>query len=202
MRQIFLDTETTGLEHKLGHRVIEVGCVEMVNRRLTNHHFHHYLNPDRDIDAGARLTFSLPLGTPVLPLEHAPFRPSVGLRPDNVAVLVALRLVVPFGASSLPHDGALAPVGLTILSPIVIAISRSCPDLELVQLVPFRIGTIALRDGEEFANPATHIDWLHIIHLNIMNHSPSPFNIRRKLLRSTSRAEKRIPKQTASASHL
>ncbi|MFT3964082.1 DNA polymerase III subunit epsilon [Propionivibrio sp.] len=53
MRQIFLDTETTGLEHKLGHRVIEIGCVEMVNRRLTNHHFHHYLNPDRDIDAGA-----------------------------------------------------------------------------------------------------------------------------------------------------
>lgn len=53
MRQIFLDTETTGLEHKLGHRVIEVGCVEMVNRRLTNRHFHHYLNPDRDIDAGA-----------------------------------------------------------------------------------------------------------------------------------------------------
>lgn len=53
MRQIFLDTETTGLEHKLGHRVIEVGCVEMVNRRLTNRHFHRYLNPDRDIDAGA-----------------------------------------------------------------------------------------------------------------------------------------------------
>ena len=53
MRQIFLDTETTGLEHKLGHRIIEVGCIEMVNRRLTNRHFHHYLNPDRDIDAGA-----------------------------------------------------------------------------------------------------------------------------------------------------
>ena len=53
MRQIFLDTETTGLEHKLGHRVIEIGCVEMRNRRLTNHHFHRYLNPERDIDAGA-----------------------------------------------------------------------------------------------------------------------------------------------------
>ena len=53
MRQIFLDTETTGLEHKLGHRIIEVGCVEMRNRRLTHHHFHRYLNPDRDIDAGA-----------------------------------------------------------------------------------------------------------------------------------------------------
>jgi DNA polymerase-3 subunit epsilon len=53
MRQIFLDTETTGLEHKLGHRIIEVGCVEMRNRRLTQHHFHRYLNPDREIDAGA-----------------------------------------------------------------------------------------------------------------------------------------------------
>jgi DNA polymerase-3 subunit epsilon len=53
MRQIFLDTETTGLEHKLGHRIIEIGGVEMCSRRLTHRHFHHYLNPDRDIDAGA-----------------------------------------------------------------------------------------------------------------------------------------------------
>jgi DNA polymerase-3 subunit epsilon len=53
MRQIFLDTETTGLEHKLGHRIIEIGCVEMRNRRLTNRHFHRYINPERDIDAGA-----------------------------------------------------------------------------------------------------------------------------------------------------
>ena len=53
MRQIFLDTETTGLEHKFGHRIIEIGCVEMRNRRLTNRHFHRYLNPEREIDAGA-----------------------------------------------------------------------------------------------------------------------------------------------------
>jgi DNA polymerase-3 subunit epsilon len=53
MRQIFLDTETTGLEHKLGHKIIEIACVEMRNRRLTNRHFHRYLNPGRDIDAGA-----------------------------------------------------------------------------------------------------------------------------------------------------
>ena len=54
MRQIFLDTETTGLEHKLGHRIIEIACVEMSNRRLTNNHFHRYLNPEREIDAGAQ----------------------------------------------------------------------------------------------------------------------------------------------------
>lgn len=54
MRQIILDTETTGLDHRLGHRIIEVAGVEVVNRRLTHRHFHHYVNPDRDIDEGAQ----------------------------------------------------------------------------------------------------------------------------------------------------
>jgi DNA polymerase-3 subunit epsilon len=53
MRQIVLDTETTGLETSQGHRIIEIGCVELVDRRLTGRHFHRYLNPDREIDAGA-----------------------------------------------------------------------------------------------------------------------------------------------------
>lgn len=53
MRQIVLDTETTGLEPELGHRIIEIGCVELLNRRPTGRHFHHYLNPERDIDEGA-----------------------------------------------------------------------------------------------------------------------------------------------------
>ncbi len=53
MRQIILDTETTGLEADRGHRVIEIGCVELLNRRLTGRRFHRYLNPDRDIDEGA-----------------------------------------------------------------------------------------------------------------------------------------------------
>jgi len=54
MRQIFLDTETTGLYPAQGHRVIEVAAVEVVNRRLTKNHFHFYLNPDREIDQGAQ----------------------------------------------------------------------------------------------------------------------------------------------------
>ncbi len=54
MRQIFLDTETTGLYHAQGHRVIEIAAVEVVNRRLTKQHFHYYLNPDREIDQGAQ----------------------------------------------------------------------------------------------------------------------------------------------------
>ena len=53
MRQVVLDTETTGLEVSQGHRVIEIGCVEVVNRRLTGRHFHQYINPERDIDPGA-----------------------------------------------------------------------------------------------------------------------------------------------------
>lgn len=61
MRQIFLDTETTGLEHKQGHRIIEVAGVEMVNRRLTNRHFHKYINPERAIDEGAQAVHGISL---------------------------------------------------------------------------------------------------------------------------------------------
>ena len=53
MRQIVLDTETTGLEPELGHRIIEIAGVEMVNRRLTGNNFHRYFNPERDSETGA-----------------------------------------------------------------------------------------------------------------------------------------------------
>ena len=53
-RQIVLDTETTGLEPSQGHKVIEIGCVEMINRRLTGNNYHQYLQPDREIDEGAQ----------------------------------------------------------------------------------------------------------------------------------------------------
>ena len=53
MRQIFIDTETTGLEPRLGHRIIEIGAVEMLSRRLTGRRFHYYLNPEREIEEGA-----------------------------------------------------------------------------------------------------------------------------------------------------
>jgi DNA polymerase-3 subunit epsilon len=54
MRQIVLDTETTGLSVSQGHRIIEIGCIELVNRRLTGRDFHCYLNPDREIEEGAQ----------------------------------------------------------------------------------------------------------------------------------------------------
>ncbi len=53
MRQIVLDTETTGLEPSEGHRIIEIGCVELMQRRLTGNNYHQYLKPDREIDSGA-----------------------------------------------------------------------------------------------------------------------------------------------------
>jgi DNA polymerase-3 subunit epsilon len=53
MRQIVLDTETTGLETSEGHRIIEIGCVEILDRRPTRNVFHTYINPDRVVDAGA-----------------------------------------------------------------------------------------------------------------------------------------------------
>lgn len=53
MRQIVLDTETTGLDHAQGHRIIEIGCVELMNRRLTGKHLHLYINPEREVEAGA-----------------------------------------------------------------------------------------------------------------------------------------------------
>ena len=52
-RQILLDTETTGLDPKSGHRIIEIGCIELVNRKFTGEKFHIYLNPDRDSDEAA-----------------------------------------------------------------------------------------------------------------------------------------------------
>src|SRR5688572_25309897 len=68
MRQIVFDTETTGLEHSAGHRIIEIGCIEIVNRRLTGRKFHKYLNPEREIDAGALAVHGIELAK----LQSAP----------------------------------------------------------------------------------------------------------------------------------
>ena len=61
MRQIVLDTETTGLEWRKGNRVVEIGCVEMIERRPTGRHFHRYLNPDREFEPGAQEVTGLTL---------------------------------------------------------------------------------------------------------------------------------------------
>jgi len=73
MRQIVLDTETTGLSTSHGHRIIEVGCVELVNRRLTGREYHRFLNPDRDIDEGAEAVHGISRAD----LETAPRFPEI-----------------------------------------------------------------------------------------------------------------------------
>ena len=61
MRQIVLDTETTGLDPRSGHRIIEVACIEMENRRFTGRHLHKYTNPEREIDEGAQAVHGISL---------------------------------------------------------------------------------------------------------------------------------------------
>ena len=61
MRQIVLDTETTGLDPRHGHRIIEIVGIEMVNRRLTGHHLHKYINPEREVDEGAATVHGITL---------------------------------------------------------------------------------------------------------------------------------------------
>ena len=73
MRQVVLDTETTGLSTAQGHRIIEIGCLELVNRRLSGREFHRFLNPDRDIDEGAEAVHGISRAD----LETAPRFPEV-----------------------------------------------------------------------------------------------------------------------------
>lgn len=61
MRQIVLDTETTGLSPAQGHRIIEIGCIELVNRRITGREYHRFLNPEREVDEGAERVHGLSL---------------------------------------------------------------------------------------------------------------------------------------------
>ena len=73
MRQIVLDTETTGLSTSQGHRIIEIGCIELVNRRPTGREYHRFLNPDREIDEGAEAVHGISRAD----LETAPRFPEV-----------------------------------------------------------------------------------------------------------------------------
>ncbi|MDH4127093.1 MAG: exonuclease domain-containing protein, partial [Gammaproteobacteria bacterium] len=61
MRQVVLDTETTGLSPSQGHRIIEIGCLEMIDRRMTGREFHCFLHPDREIDEAAQRVHGISL---------------------------------------------------------------------------------------------------------------------------------------------
>jgi DNA polymerase-3 subunit epsilon len=104
MRQLVLDTETTGLEPSQGHRLIEVAAVEMINRRLTGNYLHFYINPEREIDAGAQkvhgITNQFVQDKPVF---HA-------IADELFAYLEGSELIIhnaPFDLSFLDHEFAL-----------------------------------------------------------------------------------------------
>ena len=104
MRQIVLDTETTGLEVQDGHRVIEIGCVELLNRRPTGRTFHQYLNPQRPIDPGAAEVHGITAEF----LEDKPVFPEIAA--DFVDFVTGAELIIhnaPFDLGFLNHELAL-----------------------------------------------------------------------------------------------
>jgi DNA polymerase-3 subunit epsilon len=92
MRQIVLDTETTGLEVSQGHRIIEIGCVELLNRRATGRTFHRYLNPDREVDEAARAIHGMSR-------QHLQDKPRFGEIADLFSQFIA-------GAELIMHNAA------------------------------------------------------------------------------------------------
>jgi DNA polymerase-3 subunit epsilon len=101
MRQIVLDTETTGLEPELGHRIIEIGCVELVHRRPTGNNFHQYLQPDREIEEGAVEVHGI---TSAFLADKPRFQ---DVREDFVAYVRGAELIIhnaPFDVGFLDHE--------------------------------------------------------------------------------------------------
>ena len=112
-RKVFFDTETTGISPQAGHRIIEVGCVEMINRRLTGNNFHVYLNPERDIDAGAQAVHGLSA-------EFLSDKPKfTDIIADLMAYLKGCELVIhnaPFDTGFMDHEISLAKMGFSALA--------------------------------------------------------------------------------------
>ncbi len=110
VRQVVLDTETTGLSPRDGHKIIEIGCVELINRRLTKNTFHVYINPDREIDAGAIEVHGITNGF----LQDKPRFHDIA--DDYLAFTKGAELIIhnaPFDVGFLNHELALLPGEIT-----------------------------------------------------------------------------------------
>jgi DNA polymerase III subunit epsilon len=113
MRQVILDVETTGLEAAAGHRIIEIGCVELLNRRPTGQKFHRYLNPEREIDAGALAVHGIELAR----LLQAPKFADISA--ELLAFIEGAELVIhnaPFDVGFLDAELARLPEARTVAS--------------------------------------------------------------------------------------
>jgi DNA polymerase-3 subunit epsilon len=111
MRQIVLDVETTGLEASAGHRIIEIGCVELLNRRPTGRKLHRYLNPEREIDAGALAVHGIDLSR----LAQAPKFADIAA--ELVAFIEGAELIIhnaPFDVGFLDAEFARLPGSGTV----------------------------------------------------------------------------------------
>jgi DNA polymerase-3 subunit epsilon len=108
MRQIILDTETTGLDPALGHRIIEIAAVEIVNRRFTDKHYHQYVNPEREIDAGAMEVHGI---TAEFLADKPRFR---DVAKEMLEFIEGAELIIhnaPFDVAFLDHELALLELG-------------------------------------------------------------------------------------------
>ncbi len=124
MRQIVLDTETTGLEPRQGHRIIEIGCVEVLDRKLTGNHYHQYIQPDRDIDAGAIEVHGI---TNEFLADKPRFEDIVD---DFLTFIKGAELVIhnaPFDVGFIDHE-------LGMLKPVPGTVSGLCSVLDTLQL--------------------------------------------------------------------
>lgn len=100
-RQIVLDTETTGIEISQGNRIIEIGCVELVNRKLTGNHYHQYINPEREIEPGAEAVH----GISYQMLQDKPVFAQI--RDEFMAFIAGAELVIhnaPFDVGFIDHE--------------------------------------------------------------------------------------------------
>ncbi len=124
MRQIVLDTETTGLEVSQGHRIIEIGCIELVNRRVTGNHWHYYVNPDREIDSGA---FEVHGINSEFLQDKQHFAELAGEFHKYVAGAELVIHNAPFDIGFLNHE-------LSLLDPPMAALQESCSILDTLLL--------------------------------------------------------------------
>ncbi len=112
MRQIILDTETTGLDPKQGHKIIEVGCIEMAKRRMTGNTFHHYIQPNREIDEAA-------IEVHGITLETLKDKPIFGdLAAELLDFLKGAELIIhnaPFDVAFLNHEFKQAGLGEKVI---------------------------------------------------------------------------------------
>jgi DNA polymerase III subunit epsilon len=127
MRQIILDTETTGLDPTLGHRIIEIAGVELVNRRFTGNRFHRYVNPERDSEEGALQVHGL---TTEFLADKPKFREVVKEFLDYVAGAQLIIHNAPFDVAFLDHELNLIDIKpITVYCPEIVDTLRMAKDL-------------------------------------------------------------------------